>query len=98
MANRSLDAKHKRGLKQSREAGRQEGHKPAYHTDKQALRTIAATAQHMVLPARREIITWSEPNMVAYNPKVYRKPAPLALRCAVACDGELIKRADYLGR
>jgi len=98
MANRSLDAKHKRAVSQRQEAGRIEGFKPAYHSDKQALRTIAATAQHMVLPARREIITWSEPKMIAYNPKVYRKPAPLALRCAVACDGELIKRVDYLGR
>lgn len=98
MANRSLDAKHKRAVSQRQEAGRIEGFKPAYHTNKPLLREIAANAQHMVLPARREIITWSEPKTVLYNPRIHRAQKPLVLRCAVACDGELVKRADYFSR
>lgn len=98
MANRSMDAKHKRGVKQRQEAGRQEGYKPAYHTNKSSLREIAANAQHMVKPARREIITPSDVVMVPYMPhRAPRRWTP-AQKAYVNCGDELVKRADYFGR
>ena len=98
MANRSMDAKHKRGVKQRQEAGRQEGYKPAYHTNKPMLREIAANAQHMVRPAPRSIIEPSDPVMVPYMPHRARRVWTAAQRAYVNCGDELVKRADYLGR
>jgi hypothetical protein len=103
MANRSMDAKVKRARLQRQELGMAEGCKPAYgpkskyHT-KPALRQMASEAQHMVKNATPAKEVWVEPLTKLYNPSIYRKPAPLAMRCAVACDGELIRKADYLAR
>jgi hypothetical protein len=91
-----MDAKHKRGMMQRQALGAAEGSKPAYHTNKPLLREIAASAQHMVKNASPAKPVWVEPLTMLYNPSIYRAPKPLALRCAVSCDGELIKRADYL--
>ena len=95
--NRALQRNHIKAKKQRALLGAIEGMKPAYHSDKPALRIIAAKCQWMVKP----IITEKEvynPTMVLYNPAIHRALMPLALRCAVACDGELVKRADYLRR
>lgn len=98
MANRSMDAKHKRGVKQRQEAGRQEGYKPAYHSNKSALRAVAASAQHMVKPQPRPIIEVSEPVMVPYISRRAPKHWTAAQRAYVNCGDELVKRADYLSR
>jgi hypothetical protein len=98
MANRSMDAKHKRGVKQRQEAGRQEGYKPAYRTNKASLREIAASAQHMVKPAPRVIVEPSDVVMVPYMPHRAPKHWTPAQRAYMNCGDELVKRADYLGR
>lgn len=98
MANRSMDAKYKRAVSQRQALGAAEGGKPAYHTNKPLLREIAANAQHMVKSASRPTEAWVMPLTKLYNPSIYRAPKPLALRCAVACDGELVRRKDYLSR
>lgn len=96
MANRSMDAKYKRAVAQRQALGAAEGSKPAYRTNKPLLRRIAATAD----PEMVQVVTTSKVStpltFVMYNPSIYRKPKPLALLCAVACDGELVKRGDYL--
>ena len=94
--NRSLQVKYKRSLTQRQALAEAEYSKPAYHTNKPMLREIAALAQHMVKNATPAKAVWVEPVTVLYNPSIYRAAKPLALRCAVACDGELVRRADYL--
>ena len=98
--NRSLQVKYKKSLKQRQALGEAEFSKPAYLTNKPALRELAANAQHMVRPPQRDIVTWSEPKTMLYNPSIHRAPKPLAIRCMVDCDGELIRacevRKDYL--
>lgn len=98
MANRSMNTKYKRALKQRQELGALEGDKPAYRTNKPLLRLIASNAQHMVKSLTPRKAAWVEPLTVLYNPSIYRAPKALAVRCMVACDGELVKRADYLAR
>lgn len=95
MANRAMDAKYKRAIGQRQALGMSEGMKPAYHTNKPLLREIAASAQHMV---RNNSVRKSvrEYTMVLYNPSIHREKPTLAMRCMVACDGELIRKADYL--
>lgn len=103
MANRSMDAKCKRAREQRQALGMAEGNKPAYgpkskyHT-KSALRQMASEAQHMVRNVTPRKAAWVEPLTVLYNPSIHRAPKPLALRCMADCDGELVKRADYLRR
>ncbi len=96
MANRSMDAKYKRAVSQRQALGAAEGNKPAYHTNKPMLRLIASNAQHMVKSASKPATAWVEPITKLYNPSIYRAPKSLAVRCMVACDGELVKRKDYL--
>ena len=96
MANRSMDAKYKRAKLQRSALGMAEGSKPAYHTNKPLLRLIASEAQHMVKSVQNEKREWVAPLTVLYNPSIYRAPKALATRCMVACDGELVRRADYL--
>jgi hypothetical protein len=98
MANRSMDAKYKRAVSQRQALGEAEGSKPAYHTNKPLLRLIASNAQHMVRNVTPCKAAWSEPLTVLYNPSIYRAPKSLAVRCMVACDGELIRKADYFRR
>lgn len=98
MANRSMDAKHKRGKLQRVALGMAEAMKPAYNTNKPLLREIAANAQHMVKSASKPAEAWVVPLTKLYNPSIYRAPKALAIRCMVACDGELVKRKDYLAR
>lgn len=96
--NRSLQVKYKRSLKQRQALAEAEMSKPAYHTNKPLLREIAASAQHMVKNATPSKDAWVEPVQVLYNPSIYRAPKTLATLCMVACDGELVKRADYFRR
>ena len=99
MANRSIMAKHKRGVKQRQALGFIEGSKPAYSTNKPLLREIAATAQHMVKPAsKRTMIEPCDPVMVPYMP--HRAPKVRTAFIAAWKDfgNELVKRADYLKR
>jgi hypothetical protein len=98
MANRSMDAKHKRGVKQRQEAGRQEGYKPAYRTNKPLLREIAANAQHMVKPAPRVIVEPSDVVMVPYMPHRAPRKWTAVQKAYVNCGDELVKWADYLKR
>jgi hypothetical protein len=93
-----MDAKHKRGKLQRVALGMAEAMKPAYHTNKPLLREIAASAHHMVKPDSKPTVAWVEPLTMLYNPTIHRKPLPLAVRCMVACDGELVRKADYFRR
>lgn len=96
MANRSMDAKYKRAVLQRQEAGAAEGCKPAYHTNKPLLREIAASIDVTLV----QVVTRSKVStpytMVMYNPSIHREKPSLAVRCMVACDGELVRKADYL--
>ena len=96
MANRSMTAKCMRAVKQRQEAGAAEGSKPAYFTNKPLLREIAASAQHMVRNVTPRKAAWVEPLTVMYNPTIHRAKPTLATRCMVNCDGELVRKADYL--
>jgi hypothetical protein len=99
--NRSLQAKYKKAIKQRQELGAIEGAKPAYHSNKPALRELAASSQLMVKPSNGTTIDSVDSKAtvyVMYNPSIYRAAQPLALRCAVACDGELVRRKDYFRR
>lgn len=99
MANRSMDAKYKRAVSQRQEAGRLEGMKPAYCTNKSSLREIAANAQHMVKPYRQHVVVEpSDPVMVPYMPHRAPRHWTAAQRAYVNCGDELVKRADYLKR
>lgn len=96
MANRSMVGKCKKAVTQRQALGAAEGSKPAYHTNKPLLRLIASEAQHMVKSATKPVTAWVPPLTKLYNPTIYRTPKPLALHCMVECDGELVRRADYL--
>ena len=95
MANRSMDAKYKRAVSQRHALGAAEGNKPAYRTNKPLLREMWGIAQHVPKNCNKPAVV-KDRTMVVYNPSIYRAPKPLALRCAVACDGELVRKADYL--
>lgn len=98
MANRSMTAKVMRAVKQRQEAGAAEGCKLAYHTNKPLLRELASNAQHMVQNVTPRKAAWVEPLTVLYNPSIHREKPNLATRCMVACDGELVRKADYFRR
>lgn len=96
--NRSLQVKYKRSLVQKQASAEAEFSKPAYQSNKPALRKLAASSYLVPKYCTITPSPVTQPKMVMYNPSIHRAPKPLAMRCAVACDGELVKRADYLGR
>lgn len=90
--NRSLQAKYKKSLTQRQALAEKEYTKPAYRSDKPALRTIAANAQHMVVPANKSVIkTCTDIVYTLYNPSIYRKPKPAMWAAYVDCDNELYR-------
>ena len=98
MANRSMDAKYKRAIKQRQELGALEGYKPAYSTNKQSLRLIAASADPAMVKREIKVTETVQPVMVLYNPRQPQHKLPVMWAAMKACDGELVKRGDYLAR
>lgn len=96
--NRSLQRNHLKAVSQRREMGAAEGMKPAYHTDKPALRKLAASSHLVPKMSPREIIEPSDVVMVPYMPHRAPRVWTAAQRAYVNCGDELVKREDYLAR
>lgn len=96
MANRSMDAKVKRAREQRQALGMAEGNKPAYHTNKPLLRAIAASADPEMIRREVKVIETSQPAMVLYNPRQPQRKLPIMWAAMASCDGELVRRSDYL--
>lgn len=88
--NRSLQRNHLKAKKQRQALGAIEGMKPAYFSDKTALRGLAAAAMHMVKPVIIEHVE-RDYTMVLYNPTIHRAPKALAYSCYVDCGDELVQ-------
>lgn len=96
--NRSLQRNHLKAVSQRREIGAAEGMKPAYHTDKPALRGIAAACHLVPKMIARPVIEPSDPVMVPYMPHRAPKHRTAFIAAYVNCGDELVKRGDYLAR
>lgn len=96
--NRSLQRNHLKAVKQRQELGAIEGMKPAYHSDKRALRTIAASTHLVPKMIAPPVIEPSDVVMVPYMPHRSPRVWTAAQRAYVNCGDELVKRADYLKR
>ena len=96
MANRSMDAKYKRAVSQRQALGAAEGSKPAYHTNKPMLREIAACIDPAMIKREVKVTNTKAPVMVLYNPRQPQHKLPVMWAAMKACDGELVRKADYL--